>query len=286
MELTVLDRPVLALPETAPGQAARSLSGDPGHMPAEGVVSLPEVAVETLGGFRVFRRGVAVDIRQWQSRKARTVLKMLVTRRGAPTQRDVLIDVLWPSDVSERSSNRLSQTLSTVRSVLDPDHSYRPDFYVVSDPLMIRLDLGHVDVDIEQFLGTARDALRLHRKGDPLAPDALGRADDLYRGDFLPEDLYQDWAVAMREQAAAAFVAVERALAERAVIEGNRHVAAACYRRILEKDAYDEEAHLGLIDCLSAGGQHGEAGHCYRRYCQQMKDIGIPPARRPGQGHG
>jgi DNA-binding SARP family transcriptional activator len=248
-------------------------------------VPFPDVAIATLGGFRLFRQGMEVDIRRWQSRKARAALKILVARRGAPTQRDVLIDALWPGDLSDRSSNRLSQALSTVRSVLDPNRSHRPDFYVVSDPLVVRLDLGHVSVDVEHFLETARAAMNLHRTGDPFAHEALRRADDLFRGDFLPEDLYQDWAIGMREEAGAAFVAVERALADQSAIDGDNHFASVCYRRILDKDGYDEQAHLALVDCLIAARQYGDASCCYRRYCQQMKDIGITPARRLERRH-
>ena len=46
--------------------------------------SVPTVAIESLSRFRVLREGVPVPLGEWQSKKARDLLKMLVARRGGP----------------------------------------------------------------------------------------------------------------------------------------------------------------------------------------------------------
>src|SRR4029453_3528942 len=57
--------------------ARRLVFGSP--TPAEEAAG---VAVHCLGGFRVMRGGGIVPLTAWQSKKARTLLKILVARRG------------------------------------------------------------------------------------------------------------------------------------------------------------------------------------------------------------
>ena len=103
----------------------RRLSAEPATTP-------PPVAITTLGGFRVTRAGVPVEVGDWGSRKARDLLKLLVARRGAPVVRDEVTEMLWP-DETDRSARRLSVLLSTIRSVLDPAKRWPPDHFVAAD---------------------------------------------------------------------------------------------------------------------------------------------------------
>jgi len=63
--------------------------------------------------------------------------------------------------------------------------------------------------------------LAIHSLGSfRLYGEALTEAEALYLGDFLEEERYEDWAVDLREQARAAYVAVARAVAEHALETG------------------------------------------------------------------
>ena len=60
-------------------------------------------------------------------------------------------------------------------------------------------------------------------------------------------------------RARAAYFAVLRALAEDALAAGNPETAIRYDLRLLERDRFDEGAHLALVGALSAAGKHGEA---------------------------
>jgi DNA-binding SARP family transcriptional activator len=218
----------------------------------------------------------------WQSRKARDLLKILVARRGRPTPREYLMEALWPEESPEPLGNRLSVLLSTIRGVLDPDKRYEADHFVGTDKNAVWLQAEHVELDVERFLVAAQEALERARTGGPDARDRLAAAEAAYAGDFLEEDAYEEWALALREESRATYVEVARALADEAVREEDVDGATRYFLRVLERDVYDEPAHLGLVSALESARRHGEARRVYQAYCARMDEIGVESAPFPG----
>jgi ATP/maltotriose-dependent transcriptional regulator MalT/DNA-binding SARP family transcriptional activator len=241
------------------------------------------VRIQALGGFRVLRAGEPVPVEEWQSRKARDLLRVLVARRGRPAPREALMEALWPDEDPTRLSNRLSVALSTVRTVLDPDRRHPSDRFVMADKHVV--GLANVPVDVEEFLAAAAAGLDRFARGERAEALALlAAAETAFTGDFLEDDPYEDWAVSLREEARAAYLAVARTLA-RAAAEAAEHDQAVRYHlRVLERDAYDEEAHLGLVATLATAGRHGEARRRYRIYGEQMAELGVEAAPFPSTG--
>jgi DNA-binding SARP family transcriptional activator len=232
------------------------------------------IAVQTLGGFRLLREGAVVPPKTWQSKKARDLLKLLAARRGHPVARDELIEALWPEEDPARTANRLSVALSTLRSVLDPQREFAQDRFILAEAGALRLSLDAVELDVESFLETADSALRAWRSDREDALSLLEAAEGAYTGDFLAEDRYEEWAEPLRKESLAVYVEVLRALAEATG-------AAKYFLRIIERDRYDEQAHLGLVCALAAAGAHGEARRAYRSYMTSMQEIGAEPVAYP-----
>ena len=215
--------------------------------------STPPVSILTLGGFRVLRYGEPVPLNEWQSKKARDLLKILIARRGRPTPRDMVMETLWPEDDPGKVAGRLSVALAVLRSVLDPEKRFTPDHFVRGEQAALRVELAHVPVDVESFLGAASEGLALARAGRPEAADRLAAAEAAYAGDFLEEDLYEEWAAPLREEAQAAYIQVARALAAEADGRGDYDAQARYLLRVLERDPYDEPAQVALVGSLARG---------------------------------
>ncbi|MEV4581747.1 BTAD domain-containing putative transcriptional regulator [Nonomuraea jabiensis] len=241
------------------------------------------VVVETLGTFRVLRGGVPVPRTAWQSRKARDLLKILVSRRGSGIGRERLVEILWPDQEGEAVGlRRLNVMVSTLRAVLDPAHERPADEIVVSDEGALRLDLSNVDVDVEKFLDLVAQAVRLDQAGR--TAEALERwtaAESAYGGEFCEEDPYADWAVGLREQARLAYTQAAARLAAARAGERRYDESARYWLRLLERDRYDERAHLGLVRVLDLAGRRGDARRRYHLYAERMRELEVEPAPYP-----
>jgi DNA-binding SARP family transcriptional activator len=259
--------------------AAGGATGALAMLPRE--TGLP-IEIRTLGGFRVIRNGKAVTTSEWRSKKARDLLKILITRRGRPILREALMEALWPDEDPGPLPKRLSVAMATARGVLDPERSFPTDHFLAGDDASVRIDLANVSIDVEEFLTEAAAGIALLRRGRTQeAREVLAAAEASYAGDFLEEDLYEDWSTALREEARATYIVVARSLADAAAEMGDRWAAVNYRLRVLERDPYDEDAHLGLVSTLSAAGRHGEARRFYRAYVARMEELGVEPAPLP-----
>ncbi|MEK8109737.1 hypothetical protein NKG94_45420 [Micromonospora sp. M12] len=111
-----------------PGRSRRSAS-TPGWPPSGWRLPVPlptlsrqdprciaQVTVRTLGRFEVYVDGSQLLAADWQSRKARDLLRILAARRGRAVPREQLGEMLWPAQDPGRVGHRLSVALSTLRA--------------------------------------------------------------------------------------------------------------------------------------------------------------------------
>jgi len=267
-------------------EATQRELGDMGVAPALGVPGLlasnrrggREVAIVALGRFAVVRGGESVPLAAWQSRKARDLLKVLVARRGRPITREAAAEAMWPEEDPGPLGNRLSVALSIIRKVLDPGRRHPPDHYVVADVRTIALRLDRVDIDLIEFLRAADRAIDLMARGDRDAAEGpLQRARQIYAGDFIEEDLYEEWAVEAREEARSRLLTVLRLLARVAADRGDDESASQYLGQLLEREPYDEDAWLALIAGQLRLRRHGEARRRYAAYARRMGELDIVP---------
>jgi DNA-binding SARP family transcriptional activator/ATP/maltotriose-dependent transcriptional regulator MalT len=256
----------------------RAASMSAGRAPGAGGPVYQTVVIQALGRFEVHLDGHPVPASQWQSRKARDLVRILVARRGRPVPRGELCELLWPDDDPERTGHRLSVLLSIVRGVLDPAKTFAPDHFLVADQACIALDISRVRVDVEEFLAHVAHARRLVERGAPAeGRTVLVAADRQYRADAFEDEPYADWNGPLREEARAAYLSLLRMLAQTSHATSGPAAAVGYLLRLLERDPYDQPAHRALVRALVAGGQHGEARRAFTRYGDAMRDIGVRP---------
>ena len=213
-----------------------------GHAPADG-----RARVRVMGAFDVVsHQGQRA---RWTSRKARELLKILVSMRGVPTSREVFMDALWPGQAPEALANRFAVAINTVRRAMDPARDFPPHHFLVVDAESVRLQLDHVDVDVEVFMALARGT----------SESQLRRAAQLYVGDVFAEEPYADWAGALRHEAQLTYCQLALVLARQDAGAGDLLSASQLYRAVLDIEPENRDAGQGLLEALTAMGAHGQA---------------------------
>lgn len=214
-----------------------------------------KVRIVTLGRFAVEVDGSEVPTSAWGSRRARQLCKRLVAARGWPVTRDELLEILWPDGWDTRKLGaRLSVQLSGVRRVLDGG--------VSSDRQTVSLNLSEVSTDLTDFFDAEVD--------DEIV--------DLYTGEFLPGDVYDDWTTPIRNGVRSRFTLAARRVAE-ANIVANPARAVDVAHKLVAADTYDGEARRTLVRALVAAGERREAERAHADWERVFTEMGFdtPP---------
>src|SRR5439155_18199846 len=98
-------------------------------------------------------------------------------------------------------------------------------------------------------------------RGDP---EAYQVALDLYTGDLLPENVYEEWVGPRREALRRGHLSLLSELAERHEGRGETAQAIAALQRLVAEEPADEAAHTGLMRLYAAAGQRHQALRQYR----------------------
>jgi len=240
-------------------------------------VAMASLQIRLLGPFDVFRDNQPLDAKEWRSRQNRTILKVLLCRRGAVVPADQLLEILWPDDNIESARRRLHVRISQLRHVLAPEDPTA--FIITASGGYIFRPQAECWLDTVVFENQAERGRRAQEENDLVeAITAYETARTLYRGDFLEENLYDDWSLVERERLRERYLTVLMELAECYAQQGRYRRALGYCHRILAADPYRETVYVRLILYYYYAGERTLAIRAYER-CRRIldKELGIQP---------
>jgi DNA-binding SARP family transcriptional activator len=230
--------------------------------------------VHVLGVLAVAVDGRAVPAHELASRKGRTLLKLLLARRGSVVPADVLAQALWQGRPPVDPDANLATLVSRLRAVLGPE-------VIAGDRLGWRFVAGPgVEVDLveaERLAGEA--AARLG--GEPaLALAAAERAVALLgRGPFLADEPDADWAMPARRDAERLAAQARQLAWEAALAVGDPTRALAHARSATAADSLDEPAWRAVMLAHATAGEPAAALAAYERLRQTLaEELGTDPS--------
>jgi DNA-binding SARP family transcriptional activator len=206
---------------------------------------------------------------------------MLAIRRGQDVPRDQLFEYLWPEMDAERAKNNLYVVWSTMKAALvgEADKG-APCPYIESVGGMCRTVRDAVRTDVDEFetlLAVAREAEASEQPSTALR--AYERIADLYRGDLLPGDVYDDWFATLRDHYRSSFVdAMLRATA--LLTNADDPGSALIYvRKAIQCDPYREDLFQAALRCQIAAGQRSSAIDTYFQCRDNLaEELGLDPS--------
>jgi DNA-binding SARP family transcriptional activator len=238
---------------------------------APSVEAPPPLRVTTLGGLSLECGGASLE-GAWVHHRPGQLLRYLICARGDRVPVDELVDAIWPGP-RRRGLTSLRQSVHGLRQRLEPDRpSQTPSRFVVASPGAYALDMEHVVVDADEFEAHARAALVAVERGVGRAAEAqLERAAGLYRGEFLADDHYGEWALAERDRLRSLAAQVLRQLADLNQSAGQLPATARALERLVELEPLDLANQRDLISFLVRTGQHASAARRYENLRWKFK---------------
>ena len=231
-----------------------------------------------LGPTTLRRDGRPVDHPHWRRERVRALLLLLMARGGGT--REELAGALWPDLETAAALRNLRVTLSYLLSVLEPDRiEGAPSCFVRTEATGLRLT-GHewlrVDAwEMERLLDRAGEAESL---GEPSAALAAYRtAVALYRGPYLTDAAYEEWALPHRGRLVARFVAGAVRAGELTLAAGDPGQALQLASRALEAEPWSEDAHRLAMAAHLARGDRAAARRAMDTCLKQLEELGVPP---------
>ena len=198
------------------------------------------------------------------------MVKLLALAPGHRMHREQVMDLLWPDSGRRAASNNLRSTLHTARNVLDSSMGAR--YLASEDESLVLCPGSDLRVDIHAF-GEAVTAARRSRD-----PGAYRAAIELYAGDLLPEDRYEEWAVGRREGLRQLYLELIMELASLYEVRDEHTSAIEALRKAVEEDPTLEEAHAQLMRLHALSGRPESALAQYERLRDALqRRTGTPP---------
>jgi two-component SAPR family response regulator len=217
-----------------------------------------------------------------RSGKALTILKYLLANRGRPVSQDHLMGWLWPESNLKKARWSLNSAIHGLRKLLSrcPASSVSMNYVTLEDGYY-RLSAGvRVSTDVDEFDACHERGRNLEKNQQMRkAASEYEKAIELYRGDYLLEDLYEDWTMVERERLSNAYMDILGRLAIHYMeVEQHQESIRTCYR-VLEKDRCHEDSYRLLMRCYARLGLRARALHQYRM-CEQIlgQEYGTSPS--------
>ncbi len=211
--------------------------------------------VSLLGGFGVSVDGAAIPTTAWRHRRALQLVKILALSSGRRVTAEQVVDLLWPDLSAHAGGANLRKAAHFARQVLGVS-----DAVVLGDGLVTLFPQAEVWIDADEFERSADAALRTDD------PRLLTTTIELYAGELLPDDRYEDWAVGPRERL------------RRKYLEALRR--SGLWERLVEEEPYDEEAHRALMHkWLDRGNRHAALRQFSRLQDLLARELSVRPSQ-------
>jgi DNA-binding SARP family transcriptional activator len=228
----------------------------------------PPLRVHLLGEMRVWQGNRRIDKQELRLRRAGELLGLLLITEGSILAADEVSEALCPKKDIEAARHIYHHATSALRRALEPELPDKrfPSRYLDVEEGFVRLHLPPGSW-VDSFAFEA-----LCKKRDWEAAVAL------YRGDFLPEYRYADWAATYRERLAERYHDALLALAQARLEQADWPSALELARRLIARDPWNETAvSVAMRACLGLNDRSAARRYYQRLQKTLQEELGVQP---------
>jgi DNA-binding SARP family transcriptional activator len=257
------------------GAAVTTQGATPGAMQA--LRDTARMRILFLGNFQVLIRNRNVD--EWPSKKGRSIFAYLAYHFDKRICRDVLMDVFWPKSMRESARNSLNVAIHGLRKKFQ-QHDAEGEYIVFSNECYSINPEIEIWTDVHDFGDLWMQAQSVERsQGLEAAADYYDQVASMYSGDFISDELYEDWSTLERENLKEIFLVALEKSSESRLQTGNLEEVISICKAILERDNCREEIYRRLMCCYQKTGRRDKALCVYRQCIRSLKDeLDVEPS--------
>ncbi len=237
----------------------------------------PALNVRLLGKCRLSIGEKELPASAWKSTKALMILKYLAANQSRGyIPKDFLIELLWPEQNPEKTGSRFNMAMSALRKTLEPGLPPKAaSTYIDRKKDTYRIVKDRCKVDVQTFSALFTDA----EKAPPGSEQALAlylEACELYRGDFLQEDRYEQWCVEMRQHLSHQYLTILQGIISIYVEQKDDDKAIFYCQKLLAAAPLEEEILLKLMQLYSKSGAVSKIKAAYDTYAAHAVTLDCP----------
>lgn len=217
--------------------------------------------IDMLGGLSITFEGRPLILAKNITSKMVHLFLMLLYTRNSGIRREKLIEALYGDCDSEQAANSFRGMVFRLRKNLVaaglPDGEY-----ITNRAGVYRWDSGDIEIclDVEEFSNAVEQGLREEDK--MIRQKLLEKADLLYRGEFLPTMISDEWVAVSGRRFQELYFECMRELTELLRQQGNSEKLLRCCDKVVGMYPY-EEWQLAKLDCLIDRKDYKEALRYY-----------------------
>jgi DNA-binding SARP family transcriptional activator len=189
--------------------------------------------------------------KRWRLRKAADLIKVLSLAPKHRLSRERAMELLWSDSGREAASNNLRQALYISPKAFDAVAGSR--YLASEDRSLVLSPENELWVEVEAF----EEATALARRSRN--PAAYRAALELYTGELLPEDPYEEWAEGRRGLLRRLYLALLIELTRLNEERGDYGPAVEALRRAVAEEPTNEATHAGLMHVYALSGRRRDA---------------------------
>ena len=233
----------------------------------------PLLEISLLGRFQAKTDGVPVDEKCWVRRSAKSLVKLLALKPFHALHREQIMDLLWAEYEPETASNNLNKAIHSARRTLEPNltKGCHSRFILTQKNQIILASPDSLSVDLDEFEKLANYAIRNNDL------EAGQKAIELYRGDLLTEDIYEDWIFTRRESMRILFRKTATKTAELHAAQNNLTASIGILKKLIAEDATDEHIQRLLMRFYAETGSKYQALKQFEHCRAALHNLGIEP---------
>ena len=239
------------------------------------------IKVYTFGEFRIVRDGRALEFNRTRQ-KPLALLKILIALdHRVPEAR--IMDMLWPDADGDLARKSHEINLVRLRKLIGEKAVRASGGLCTLDEKYCWTDLKAITRIMEQAESELKTDGETGGSGTAgglgTALDLTEKAIALYKGEFLPSELWQGWAIAMREKVKSRLLRLIMDLGKHLMRAGQLEAAARKFEKGLELDNFIEELYQNLMYCEIGLGRRAETARTYERCRRTLsRTLGIKPS--------